>query len=161
MDSDGTTPGAPARDQSGTLDIEGVLQRIPHRYPFLMIDGVRDIVKGASAVGLKNVTINEPHFAGHFPARPIMPGVLIIESMAQTAAVLVVETLGGEPDGKLVYFLSIDSARFRKLVLPGDSLEIHVVVKHHRGTVWKFNGEARVGGELMAEAVFTAMIVDA
>jgi 3-hydroxyacyl-[acyl-carrier-protein] dehydratase len=147
-------------DAPATIDINEVVKKIPHRYPFLMVDRVVDVVPGASAVGIKNVSINEPFFQGHFPTRPIMPGVLIIESMAQTAAVLVVETLGPETEGKLVYFMSIDSARFRKPVTPGDSLRIHVEVQHHRGTVWKFRGEALVGDDVMAEAVYTAMIVD-
>ena len=133
---------------------------IPHRYPFLMIDRVIDIVPDESAVGIKNVTINEPFFQGHFPGHPVMPGVLIIEAMAQTAAVLVVRTMGRESEGKLVYFMSVDQARFRKPVGPGDSLKIHVSKQRNRGNVWKFKGEARVGDTLMAEATFAAMIVD-
>lgn len=154
MDTE-STPGAPA-----TIDINEVVKKIPHRYPFLMVDRVTDIVPGESAVGIKNVTVNEPYFQGHFPTRPIMPGVLIVESMAQTAGVLVVQTLGGDAEGKLVYFMSIESARFRKPVTPGDSLRVHVEVQHHRGAVWKFRGEAKVGDEVMAESIFTAMIVD-
>jgi 3-hydroxyacyl-[acyl-carrier-protein] dehydratase len=106
------------------------------------------------------VTVSEPHFQGHFPQRPIMPGVLIIESMAQTAAVLVVETLGPKAEGKLVYFMSVDSARFRKPVVPGDTLYVHVVKERSRGNVWRFRGEARVDGQLMAEATYAAMIMD-
>lgn len=143
-----------------TADIERIMEMIPHRYPMLMIDRVIDIVPDTSAVGVKNVSINESFFQGHFPTRPIMPGVLIIEAMAQTSAVLVVETLGQETEGKLVYFMSIDSARFRKPITPGDTVHIHVVKQRNRGNVWKFKGEAKVGDTLMAEATFAAMIVD-
>jgi 3-hydroxyacyl-[acyl-carrier-protein] dehydratase len=142
-----------------TLDIKQIMNMIPHRYPFLMIDKVVDIVRDVSAVGIKNVTINEDYFAGHFPGHPIMPGVLIIEAMAQTAAVLVIDSAGPRP-GSLVYFMSVDEARFRRPVGPGDSLHLHVEKMHSRGKVWKFKGKARVGGELMADAVFTAMIVE-
>ena len=133
---------------------------IPHRYPFLMIDRVNNIVPDESALGIKNVTINVPFFQGHFPGHPVMPGVLIIEAMAQTAAVLVVHTMGTESEGKLVYFMSVDQARFRKPVGPGDCLSILVTKQRNRGHVWKFKGEARVGDTLMAEATFAAMIVD-
>lgn len=146
--------------ETRTIDINRVMQMIPHRYPFLMVDKVTDVVPDQSAVGVKNVTINEPHFQGHFPSRPIMPGVLIIESMAQTAAVLVVETLGPQAEGKLVYFMSVEEARFRKPVGPGDTLHIHVRKERSRGNVWKFRGEAKVDGVLMAEATYTAMIMD-
>lgn len=142
------------------IDVNRIMQMIPHRYPFLMIDRVRDVVKGESAVGLKNVTASEPHFQGHFPDHPIMPGVLIVEAMAQTAAVLVVETLGTESEGKLVYFMSVDNARFRKPVTPGDSLEITVTLKRSRGNVYKFDGVAKVGDTVMADASFAAMIMD-
>ncbi|MBI4966584.1 MAG: 3-hydroxyacyl-ACP dehydratase FabZ [Rhodospirillales bacterium] len=142
------------------IDINRVIQMIPHRYPFLMVDRVIDVVPDSSATGIKNVTINEPFFQGHFPSRPIMPGVLIIEAMAQTSAVLVVQTLGTESEGKLVYFMSVENARFRKPVLPGDQLHIHVRKERQRGNVWKFAGEAKVDGQLMAEATYTAMIVD-
>ncbi|MFN7194621.1 MAG: 3-hydroxyacyl-ACP dehydratase FabZ [Rhodospirillales bacterium] len=143
-----------------TIDLLRIMEMIPHRYPFLMIDRVIDVVRDVSAVGIKNVTVNEPHFQGHFPSRPIMPGVLIVEAMAQTAGVLVVHTLGPESEGKLVYFMTIDDARFRKPVTPGDTLHIHVVKQRSRGNVWKFKGEARVEGALVAEATFSAMIVD-
>jgi 3-hydroxyacyl-[acyl-carrier-protein] dehydratase len=148
---------------SGTvaeIDIQRIMEMIPHRYPFLLIDRVTDLVSGQSAVGIKNVSINESYFQGHFPKRPVMPGVLIIEAMAQTAAVLVVQTLGPGSEGKLVYFMSIDSARFRRPVVPGDRLHIHVERKQHRGNVWKFEGKAMSGDKLMAEAVFAAMIMD-
>jgi 3-hydroxyacyl-[acyl-carrier-protein] dehydratase len=143
-----------------TADIMRVMQMIPHRYPFLMVDRVVDIRADESAVGIKNVTINEPFFAGHFPAQPVMPGVLIIESMAQTAAVLVVSTLGAGAEGKLVYFMTVDEARFRRPVSPGDSLRVHVSKVRHRGSVWKFKGEARVDDTVMAQATFSAMIRD-
>jgi len=147
-------------EPSESLDINQVMQMIPHRYPFLMVDRVIDVVPDVSATGIKNVTASEPHFQGHFPQRPIMPGVLIIESMAQTAAVLVVRTLGPKAEGKLVYFMSVENARFRKPVMPGDRLHVHVFKERSRGNVWKFRGEARVDGILMAEAVYTAMIMN-
>ncbi|MEE9140368.1 MAG: 3-hydroxyacyl-ACP dehydratase FabZ [Alphaproteobacteria bacterium] len=142
------------------IDIEGVMRMIPHRYPFLMIDRVVDLVSGVSATGIKNVSINEPFFQGHFPNRPVMPGVMLIEAMAQTAAVFVVYTLGSEAEGKLVYFMSVESARFRKPVFPGDTLHVHVAKQRQRGNVWKFTGEAKVDGTVVAEAIITAMILD-
>lgn len=142
------------------LDIERVQQLIPHRYPFLMIDRVVDLVLDVSATGIKNVTINEPYFQGHFPNRPVMPGVMIIESMAQTAAVLVVSTLGLESEGRLVYFMSVDNARFRKPVVPGDTLHVHVYKRRQRGNVWKFDAQAKVEGRVVADATFAAMILD-
>jgi len=142
------------------IDINRIMEMIPHRYPFLMIDRVKGVVPDHQAVGVKNVTASEPHFQGHFPNHPVMPGVLIVEAMAQTAAVLVVETLGAEAEGKLVYFMSVDSARFRKPVTPGDVLEITVTKIRSRGNVYKFEGKARADGVLMAEAVFSAMIMD-
>lgn len=147
-------------DATTAIDIKRVMDMIPHRYPFLMVDRVLSFVPGESAVGLKNVTINEPFFMGHFPGFPVMPGVLIVEAMAQTAALLVVASLGKETEGKLVYFMSIDQTRFRKPVVPGDSLHIHVKKIQHRRNVWKFQGEAKVDDQLCAEAVFSAMIVD-
>ncbi len=143
-----------------SVDILRIQELIPHRYPFLMIDRVEDIVLGERATGIKNVTVNEPHFPGHFPQQPVMPGVLIIEAMAQTAAVLVVLTMGKQAEGKLVYFMTIDEARFRKPVTPGDQVKIHVVKERSRGNVWRFKGEAKVGGVLVAEAIYSAMIVD-
>ncbi len=149
-----------AENNSKTIDIQRIMQMIPHRYPFLMVDKVIDVVPFEGATGVKNVTASEPHFQGHFPEKPIMPGVLIIESMAQTAAVVVVETLGPKAEGKLVYFMSVDSARFRRPVVPGDTLMVHVKKERSRGNVWRFNGEAKVNGVLMAEATFSAMIMD-
>ena len=142
------------------LDVERIMEMIPHRAPILMIERVENIVTGESAVGVKNVSINEPFFMGHFPKKPVMPGVLIIEAMAQTSAVLVVHTLGKEAEGKLVYFMTIDEARFRKPVVPGDQIHIHVVKERSRGNVWKFKGEAKVNGFLCAEAIYSAMILD-
>ena len=147
-------------NQTGiSVDIAGIMERIPHRYPILLIDRVEDIVAGEGAVGIKNVSVNEPFFQGHFPEHPIMPGVLIVEAMAQTAAIVVIESQN-DAAGKLVYFMSIDSAKFRKPVLPGHTVRLHVTKEQGRGKIWKFKGEARVDGTLMAEAVFTAMIVD-
>ena len=142
------------------VDIQRILQMIPHRYPFLLIDRVVNVISGESAVGIKNVSINESYFQGHFPEHPVMPGVLMIEAMAQTAAVLVVQTLGPESEGKLVYFMSVDNARFRHPVFPGDQLHVKVVRKHNRGNVWKFEGQALVRDQVMAESVFAAMIRD-
>lgn len=143
------------------IDTRRILEMIPHRYPFLLIDRVLDIVPNESAVGLKNVTMNENFFQGHFPGAPVMPGVLIIEAMAQTAAALVVHSAeGGALEGKLVYFMAIDEAKFRKPVTPGDQLHIHVVKQQNRRNVWKFKGEAKVDGVLCAEAIVTAMIMD-
>ena len=150
----------PAADRGARIDIRRILEMIPHRHPFLMIDEVVDVVANERAIGIKNVSIEEDYFKGHFPTRPVMPGVLIIEAMAQTAAVLVVHTLGPESEGKLVYFMSVDNARFRRPVFPGDRLDVHVVKQRHRGNVWKFEGRAMVGTNLMAEAVFAAMILD-
>ncbi|BDW88813.1 MULTISPECIES: 3-hydroxyacyl-ACP dehydratase FabZ [Thalassospira] len=143
-----------------SVDIQRILEMIPHRYPFLLIDKVIDIETDVRATGIKNVTMNEPQFTGHFPQQPIMPGVLIIESMAQTAAILVVQTLGADAEGKLVYFMSIDNARFRKPVTPGDVMHIHVTKKQSRGPVWKFESQVKVDGQVVAEATIAAMIRD-
>lgn len=146
--------------ETTSVDIMRIMEMIPHRYPFLLVDRVEDIIPGESATGIKNVTINEPFFPGHFPTKPVMPGVLIVEAMAQTAAVLVVQTEGKEIEGKLVYFMSIDGCRFRKPVGPGDRLNIKVQKERQRGNIWKFKGEAFCEGNLMAEATITAMIVN-
>ncbi len=143
-----------------TVDIAAIQRAIPHRYPFLLIDRIIEMRHNQSAIGVKNVSINESYFQGHFPGHPVMPGVLIIESMAQTAAVLVVRTLGSGAEGKVVYFMSIESAKFRRPVVPGDQLRIHVTKERHRGNVWKFSGIARVEGVSVAEATFAAMIMD-
>jgi len=144
----------------GHVDIMRIMEMIPHRYPFLMIDRVEEVVLNESAVGIKNVSINEQYFQGHFPASPVMPGVLVIEAMAQTAAVLVVATLGPDAEGKLVYFMLVDSARFRRPIVPGDQVHVHVTKLRNRGNVWKFRAEAKVDGQLAAEAVYAAMILD-
>ncbi len=142
------------------FSVERIMEMLPHRYPFLMIDRIIECKKDAFATCQKNVTINEPHFIGHFPRMAVMPGVLIIEAMAQTSAVLVVDTLGKEAEGKLVYFMSIDDARFRKPVVPGDVLTIKAVKERQRKNVWKFACEAYVGDDRVAEAMVTAMILD-
>ncbi len=142
-----------------TADLARIKRMIPHRYPFLLIDRVEKIKRNESAVGVKNVTNNEPFFQGHFPEKPIMPGVMIVEAMAQTAGVLVVDTLDLIDQGLLVYFMTLDKTRFRKLVVPGDVLELHVKILRGRGKVWKFWGEGIVRGETVAEAEYSAMII--
>jgi 3-hydroxyacyl-[acyl-carrier-protein] dehydratase len=144
----------------GTYEIAQIMHAIPHRYPFLLVDRVVELVKNESCIGIKNVTINENFFQGHFPTMPVMPGVLIIECMAQTAAVLVVETLGPEWAGKLVYFMTVDQAKFRKPVVPGDQMRVHVKKERQRGNIWKFAAEAKVDGKVVAEATYAAMILD-
>jgi len=141
------------------VDIDEIMEMIPHRYPFLLIDRVVDLVVDKSAVGIKNVTINEPFFQGHFPSHAIMPGVLIIEAMAQTSAVLVIET-SGKKAGSIVYFMAVYKAQFRKPITPGDQVRLVVNKQQNRGNVWKFRGEAIVNGKLMAEATYSAMIVN-
>ena len=139
-------------------DIHLIQRIIPHRYPFLLIDKVRDIVPNKGCVGIKNVTFNEPQFQGHFPAKPIMPGVTIIEAMAQAAAVLVGISMDVVGRDLLTYFLSIDNCKFRRMVVPGDVLELHMTVKRGGGKIWKFHGAARVEGQLACEADVTAMM---
>lgn len=150
----------PADSQDKIIDIEEIQRLIPHRYPMLMVDRVMNLVLHESALGIKNVTINESFFNGHFPGRPVMPGVLIVEAMAQTSAILVMHSLQGAQEEKIVYFMSIEEARFRKPVVPGDQLHIHVQKIQARSTVWKFSGKAYVDDKLHAEAIYTAMIVD-
>ena len=152
--------GGMAAEELGVAEILRVMEMIPHRFPMLMVDKVIDMVPDQSAIGIKNITINEPHFQGHFPQRPVMPGVMIVEAMAQTAAVLVVHTLRGGAEGKLVYFMAIENARFRKPVGPGDTMRIHVTKRQSRGNVWKFSAEARVDDAIVAEATYTAMIMN-
>ena len=142
------------------ISLNEIKRMIPHRYPFLMIDQVVNLVEGITAMGIKNVTSNEPHFLGHFPEKPIMPGVLIIEAMAQTAAILVAKSLGLVDHQFLVYFLSIEKGKFRKPVEPGDVLDLTVGVIRNRGKTWKFSGRAMVGKNLVAESEFTAMMVE-
>jgi 3-hydroxyacyl-[acyl-carrier-protein] dehydratase len=153
------TPQA-AEGRIASIDIAQIMHAIPHRYPMLMIDRMVDIIPNVSAIGIKNVTANEPFFQGHFPGQPVMPGVLIIEAMAQTSAVLVVLSLGPQASGRVVYFMTIESAKFRRPVLPGDQLRIHVTRERRRGNVWKFSGVARVDGVSVAEATYAAMIMD-
>ncbi|MGI3184009.1 3-hydroxyacyl-ACP dehydratase FabZ [Nioella aestuarii] len=147
-------------DKPTTADIDLIQRIIPHRYPFLLVDKVRDIVPFQSAVGIKNVTMNEPHFQGHFPGVPIMPGVTIIEAMAQAAAIMVGVSADLADKNMLVYFMGIDGVKFRRKVVPGDVLELNVSVIRGKpgGKVWKFAGRAEVEGELACEAEFTAMM---
>jgi len=142
-----------------SLDLEAIKDMIPHREPFLMIDEVRDLIPDKKIIGIKNVSGDEGFFEGHFPGHPIMPGVLIVEAMAQTSAVLVIGTLGKQP-GSVVYFISVEQARFRKPVFPGDQLLLNISKSHNRGKVWKFDGKALVDNTLVAEATFSAIIVD-
>ena len=144
-----------------SADIAAILKLLPHRYPFLMIDRVVGMVGDERAIGIKNVTINEPQFLGHFPAQPVFPGVLMIEGMAQTGGVLCIHSrkAGGRPQS--VFFLTVDKAKFRKPVLPGDTIEYHMVKIARRKTMWWFRGEAKVAGQVVAEAEVGAMIADA
>jgi 3-hydroxyacyl-[acyl-carrier-protein] dehydratase len=144
----------------GTADIMRVLRLLPHRYPFLLVDRMYDIDGDNSCVGIKNVTINEPYFQGHFPQYPVMPGVLIIEGLAQTAGALCVSSLSEDYKAELVYFMGIDKAKFRRPVLPGDQLHYHVRKIRNRGRVWRFYGEAKVDGQVVAEAEISAMLAD-
>ncbi|SMH48576.1 3-hydroxyacyl-ACP dehydratase FabZ [Mesorhizobium australicum] len=146
--------------QLETLDIDRLLKLLPHRYPFLLVDRIVDIDGDNSATGIKNVTMNEPHFQGHFPEKPVMPGVLIIEAMAQTAGAICLHSIGSEKPS-FVYFLTIDEAKFRKPVVPGDRLEIKVVKERQRANIWKFKCEAVVDGAKVAEAIISAMTTPA
>jgi 3-hydroxyacyl-[acyl-carrier-protein] dehydratase len=142
------------------IGIEKILKSLPHRYPFLLVDKVIKLEPEKKIVAIKNVTFNEPHFLGHFPDHPIMPGVLIIEAMAQAGALMVTSAPNFNPEDKLVYFMSIDGAKFRKPVIPGDALELHVEAVHNRGAVWKLSAVGMVDGQKVAEAKLAAMIVD-
>ena len=155
MEAEAATP-----TQGDVIDLSQIKRMIPHRYPMLMIEKIVDVVRDSHAIGIKNVSINEWFFQGHFPAEPVMPGVLIIEAMAQTAAVLVVATLGPEKEGRLTYFMSIENARFRRPVVPGDVIRVHVEKQRRRGNVWRFSGCAKVDDVIVADAVYTAMIRD-
>ena len=144
----------------GPLDVARVMQAIPHRYPMLLVDRVGDVHLDRSIAAVKAVTINEPFFQGHFPGRPIMPGVLIVEALAQAAGILAVESLGLAGSGRLVYFMAIDGAKFRKPVEPGVLLRLEAEFVQKRTSVCKFAGRATVDGQVAAEATFTAMIAD-
>ena len=141
------------------VDIIELMKLLPHRYPFLLVDRIVDIDGDSSATGIKNVTVNEPHFQGHFPGQPVMPGVLIVEAMAQTAGAICIKNSGNEMPA-LVYFMTIDNAKFRRPVIPGDRVEYHVVKQKQRGNIWKFHCDAKVDGQLVAEADIGAMIVN-
>jgi 3-hydroxyacyl-[acyl-carrier-protein] dehydratase len=145
---------------AGVIEIGGILARLPHRFPMLLVDRVEELVEGERIVAVKAVTFNEPFFQGHFPGRPIMPGVLIVEALAQAAGVLAIESLGLQGTGKLVYFMAIEEAKFRKPVEPGCLLRLEAKFLQRRATVCKFEGRAMVDGQLAAEARFTAMIAD-
>jgi 3-hydroxyacyl-[acyl-carrier-protein] dehydratase len=151
---------ATSRGDLGSIDILQVMKLLPHRYPFLMVDRIDEMDGDNSAVGMKNVTINEPCFQGHFPDYPVMPGVLIIEGLAQTAGALCVHSLNNSYKPQVVFFMGIDRAKFRRQVRPGDTLRYHVRKIRSRGRVWRFYGEAKVAGQVVAEAEFSAMIVD-
>jgi 3-hydroxyacyl-[acyl-carrier-protein] dehydratase len=144
-----------------SADIAKILKCLPHRYPFLMIDRVVDMVRNQRATGIKNVTINEPQFQGHFPGNPIFPGVLLIEGMAQTGGVLCILSQTEQLKPKTVFFMTVDKAKFRKPVVPGDTIEYHVTKITQRKLMWWFRGEAKVGGQVVAEAEVGAMIADA
>jgi 3-hydroxyacyl-[acyl-carrier-protein] dehydratase len=142
------------------LGIKEILAMLPHRYPFLLVDRIKDIRGDEYGVGIKNVTINEPHFMGHFPNNPVMPGVLVLEGLAQTGGVLAIKAMN-QTKPSLVYFLTIDKAKFRKPVLPGDVLEYHMTRIQRRRSMWWYRGEAKVGGHIVAEAELGAMIAEA
>lgn len=145
------------------MNIEKIVKMLPHRYPFLLVDRVIAIdYEEESLEAIKNVTFNEPHFTGHFPDRSVMPGVLIVEALAQAAALYVIESMKIDTSGgnTAVYFMSIENAKFRQIVTPGDTLHLHVKKERSRANVWKFNGEAKVNGKLVAESSFTAMIAE-
>ncbi|MBF0320490.1 MAG: 3-hydroxyacyl-ACP dehydratase FabZ [Nitrospirae bacterium] len=139
------------------MNIMEILKTLPHRYPFLMVDKIVDLVPGESITGIKNVTINEPFFQGHFPGNPVMPGVLIVEALAQVSGILAFKS---GVEGNTVYFMSIEKAKFRKPVLPGDCLKLIIKTTQKRGKVWKFSGKATVDDSTVAEAEFTAMVTD-
>ncbi|MEO8668961.1 MAG: 3-hydroxyacyl-ACP dehydratase FabZ [Bauldia sp.] len=142
-----------------SFDIRRLYELLPHRFPFLMVDRIIDVDSDNSAIGIKNVSSGEPYFAGHFPNYPVMPGVLIVEGIAQTAGAICVAARATTTP-QIVYFMTIDDAKFRKPVLPGDTLHYHVKKLRNRGNIWKFAGEARVGGVMVAEAVVSALVTD-
>ena len=144
----------------GTADIVDILKLLPHRYPFLLVDRIIEMDGDRTAIGIKNVTVNEPYFQGHFPGNPVMPGVLLIEGMAQTAGALCMRHLEKFEEPPLVYFMAIDKARFRRPVVPGDTIHYHVQKMRNRGRVWRFRAQAHVEGQLVAEAEVSAVIVE-
>ena len=148
-------------DTLDAIGIREILAALPHRYPFLLVDRITDIDSDLRGIGIKNVTANEPHFLGHFPNNPVMPGVLVLEGMAQTAGVLCVRSMPGQAKPQIVYFMTIDKAKFRKPVIPGDVLEYHMTRTAKRRTMWWYRGEAKVNGQIVAEAELGAMIADA
>ena len=148
----------PAKTELGTADILRILELLPHRYPFLLVDKIIDMKDDESCIGIKNVTFNEPQFNGHFPGRPVMPGVMLIEGMAQTAGALCVAARGDKAP-RLVYFMTIDNAKFRKPVVPGDVVEYHLTKMKQRANMWWFKGEAKVDGKIACEAEISAMLV--
>ncbi len=143
-----------------SLSISEIMELIPHRYPMLLVDRIERMVPGERAVGIKNLTMNEAFFQGHFPQRPVMPGVLTVEAMAQTAAAMAAYTMKAESAGKIVFFMSIDEAKFRKPMGPGDTMELHVQKEKARGAIWRFTGKAIVRGQVCCEASFSAMLAD-
>lgn len=145
---------------TASIDIGKILKSLPHRYPFLLVDKVISIEPNKKIVAIKNVTFNEPHFMGHFPDHPVMPGVLIIEAMAQAGGLMALLSLNFSAEDKMIYFMSIDEAKFRKPVVPGDVLELHVEVIQNRGNVWKLSAAAFVDGQKVSEAKLSAMIFD-
>lgn len=149
-----------AQAQTSTLEIQDIVRLLPHRYPFLLVDRILEINGDNSCIGIKNVTVNEPFFPGHFPARPVMPGVLLIEGMAQTAGAICALSRGFDKAPKSVLFLTVDKAKFRRPVVPGDVVEYHMTKLKQKRTMWWFRGEAKVKGELACEADLGAMIVD-
>lgn len=149
-----------AKGKLDSADIGRILKLLPHRYPFLLVDRIIEMDGDRSAIGIKNVTMNEPYFQGHFPSNPVMPGVLMIEGMAQTAGALCMSNIDEFDTPPLVYFMAIDRARFRRPVIPGDTVHYHVTKIRNRGRVWRFKAEARVDGKIVAEAEVSATIVD-
>ena len=164
MTTPSDTPSYQAAPEAGSrgeeVDFAEVLRRIPHRYPFLLVDRAEDFIANTSIVGIKCVSANEPFFQGHFPGNPVMPGVLLIEALGQTGGVLMSKTLNADVEGKTIFFMSIDNCRFRAPVRPGDVLRMPVIVTKHRGDIFKFKGQAYNGDRLAAEAEFAAMVVE-
>jgi 3-hydroxyacyl-[acyl-carrier-protein] dehydratase len=153
-------PSGSSKKKLDTADARRVMELLPHRYPFLLVDRIIEMDRDESAIGIKSVTANEPFFQGHFPNYPIMPGVLIIEGLAQTAGALCVNNFGSAYRPQIVYFMGIDRAKFRRPVLPGDQIHYHVRKMRNRGRAWRFYGEAKVNGQVVAEAEVSAMILD-